>query len=104
MQFKDYALESKVNIIYGKRGMQHLLNTACNLHPQFARQKFSDLQYFFVALLCMQCLFYSAQVTVLPMTRISTHICFLFSIIFIFVLTLISLSDKTKVDKGSVVP
>ena len=76
---------------------EHALILHLNLFVQFVRQKFTDLHYFFVPLLCLQCLFYASQMVILPRTRISTHVCFIASIFVVLVLVMISIADKFSV-------
>ena len=92
MQFKDAALESKVSL---EKPLATVLNMF--LLIQFVCKNFTELKYFFGSLLSLQCLFYLTQMIILPRTRLSTHVCFLVSIIVILVLFIISLTDNIKV-------
>ncbi|XP_064383390.1 adenylate cyclase type 2-like [Halichondria panicea] len=62
----------------------------------FVRQPFQHMPFFFLPLLCVQCLFYSIQLIILPRQKISTHVCFILSILVTFVFFVISNFNKVQ--------
>ena len=70
---------------------------------QFVQEPFEQAHYFCVALLCLLLLFYLTQTIILPVRRVSVHICFAICTAIVIAGTCVSLSDKLHA-KGLALP
>ena len=92
MQFKDRNLEAKV-VLYLLPRLCLIMHTCC-INSQFVQEPFEQVHYFCVGLLCLLLLFYLTQTIILPVTRVSVHVCFTICTLVVTLGTVISLSDK----------